>query len=71
MKREPDTNLLQNVYCRAANNGQSMDNVWSKIGFVQSNPQMARKFVQLFTLVRKKFRVSSFKYLKVQYYWRL
>ena len=56
---------------RAENNGRSMDNVRSKIGFVRSNPSMAGQFVQLFMLVRKKLRVSSFKYLKVQcYYFR-
>ena len=52
--------------CRAANNGRSTDNVWSKIGFVRSNPYMAGQFVQSFMLVRKKFRVSRFKYLKVE-----
>ena len=57
---------------RAANNSRSTDNVRSKIGFVWSNPLMAGQlFVRLFTLAKKKFRVSSFKYLKVQYYWRL
>ena len=54
---------------RAANNGRSTDNVRSKIGFARSNPWMAGKFVRSFTLVRKKIRVSSFKYLKVQYYY--
>ena len=55
--------------CRAANNGRSTDNVRSKIGFVRSNPWMAGQFVRSFTLVRKKIRVSSFKYLKVQYFY--
>ena len=54
---------------RAANNGRSTDNVRSRIGFVWSNPQMAGQFVRSFTLVRTKFRVSSFKYIKVQYYY--
>ena len=56
---------------RAANNGRSTDNVRSKIDFVRANPQLAGQFVRSFTLVRKKLRVSSLKYLKVQYYWRL
>ena len=50
---------------RAANNGRSTDNVRSKIGFVRSNPEMAGQFARLFTLVRKRFRVSSFKYFNV------
>ena len=37
-----------------------------KISFFQSYPQMAGQFVWSFTLARKKFRVSSFKFLKVQ-----
>ena len=54
---------------RAVNNGRSTDNVRPNIGFVRSNSQMAGQFVRSFTLVRHKFRVSRFKYLKVQCYY--
>ena len=59
------------VLYRAANNGWSTDNVRLKKGFVWLNLQMAGQFVRSFTLIRKKNRVSSFKYFKVQYHWRL